>query len=203
MLFVARLVEKKGCTYMLRAVESLPPRFPELTLTIAGDGELRPSLEREAANRGINVEFIGSEWGPQIRERLACSWVFAAPSITAESGDTEGLSMVFLEAQAPRSPVVSLRSGGAVEEVSGLLCDEKDVWYLSANIARMLENSSLRQDMVVGACWASASIQARPLPKPWQNITFARPGATLWRSSRIVSLSTSMAITEASCSKPQ
>lgn len=150
-LFVGRLVEKKGCTYLLQAIESLQARFPELTLTLVGDGDLRQSLEREAAHRGIKAEFTGSETATQIRERLARCWVFAAPSITAESGDTEGLGMVFLEAQALNTPVVSFRSGGVVEAVadgvSGLLCEEKDVATLAANMAELLENSTLRHNM--------------------------------------------------------
>jgi colanic acid/amylovoran biosynthesis glycosyltransferase len=150
-LFVGRLVEKKGCTYLLQAIESLQARFPDLTLTLVGDGDLRQSLEREVEQRGINAEFTGSETAAQIRERLARCWVFAAPSITAVSGDTEGLGMVFLEAQALNTPVVSFRSGGVVEAVadgvSGLLCEEKDVPALAANMAELLENSNLRHNM--------------------------------------------------------
>ena len=150
-LFVGRLVEKKGCTYLLQAIERLSSRFPDLTLTIVGDGDLRQPLQQEAASRKIQVEFVGSENAVQIRERLAQCWVFAAPSITADSGDTEGLGMVFLEAQALSTPVVSFRSGGVVEAVAdqstGLLCEEKDVDCLVANIAELLENSTLRHNM--------------------------------------------------------
>ena len=150
-LFVGRLVEKKGCTYLLQALETLRDRFPDLQLTVVGEGSLRHVLQQEADNRGIRVEFTGSEPAASIRDRLAKSWLFAAPSITAGSGDTEGLGMVFLEAQALQTPVVSFRSGGVVEAVedglSGLLSDEKDVASLADNIASLLENSSLRHNM--------------------------------------------------------
>lgn len=153
LLFVGRLVEKKGCTYLLQAMEQLKPRFPELTLTLVGDGELKSSLQQEAASRLLNVDFTGSESADQIRERLAQCWLFVAPSITAADGDAEGLGMVFLEAQALQTPVVSFSSGGVVEAVAdqstGLLCEEKDVAGLADNIASLLENSTLRHNMGV------------------------------------------------------
>ena len=151
LLFVGRLVEKKGCTYLLQAMEQLKPRFPQLRLTIVGEGNLEAPLQQEAISRQLNVEFAGTESAEQIRERLASSWLFVAPSITAVNGDAEGLGMVFLEAQALQTPVISFRSGGVVEavadETTGLLCEEKDVGRLARNIATLLENSSLRQDM--------------------------------------------------------
>ena len=151
LLFVGRLVEKKGCTYLLQALQKLYPQFPGLQLTIVGDGDLRLSLEQEAAERGLQVDFVGTESAEQIRRRLAASWLFVAPSVTAANGDMEGLGMVFLEAQALATPVVSFRSGGVVEavedEVTGLLCAEKDVDALAQNIATLLENSDLRQQM--------------------------------------------------------
>jgi len=151
LLFVGRLVEKKGCTYILQAMQKLKQKFPELCLTVVGEGILRPSLEQEAASRGLRVDFVGSETAAGIRQRLASSWLFVAPSITAEDGDAEGLGMVFLEAQAMQTPVVSFRSGGLVEaveeDVTALLCREKDVDGLTDNIERLLENSTLRQNM--------------------------------------------------------
>lgn len=151
LLFVGRLVEKKGCSYLLQAMQKLLPRFPRLALTIVGDGDLKRQLRLEAAERGLEVEFAGTESAAQIRARLAASWLFVAPSVTAASGDAEGLGMVFLEAQALRTPVVSFRHGGVVEAVAdgstGLLCPEKDVDALADNIQSLLENETLRHTM--------------------------------------------------------
>ena len=151
LLFVGRLVEKKGCTYLLQAMEHLKKRFPELRLTIIGEGELKSSLQQEAVSRQLDVEFSGTATAAEIRQQLARSWLFVAPSITAQSGDMEGLGMVFLEAQALQTPVVSFRSGGLVEAVeegtTALLSTEKDIAGLTENIAQLLENSTLRHNM--------------------------------------------------------
>jgi len=151
LLFVGRLVEKKGCTYLLQAMSRLRADYPELQLTVVGSGELESELRQEARARELNVNFAGTLNAEQIRTQLAQSWVFVAPSITAQNGDAEGLGMVFLEAQALQTPVVSFRSGGLVEAVaegvSALLCAEKDVAGLADNIATLLENPSLRHDM--------------------------------------------------------
>ena len=149
LLFVGRLVEKKGCTYLLQAMAQLQRKYPELSLTIVGDGTLKPQLQAEAIQRNLRVDFVGTESAAQIRERLASDWIFVAPSITADNGDAEGLGMVFLEAQALQTPVVSFSSGGVVEAVAhestGLLCAEKDVSSLAENIDVLLQSESLRQ----------------------------------------------------------
>ena len=151
LLFVGRLVEKKGCTYLFQAMSQLKSRFPELQLTIIGSGGLEAQLRQEVTDRELKVVFAGTASASEIREQLARSWLFVAPSITAHSGDAEGLGMVFLEAQALQTPVVSFRSGGLVEAVeegiTALLCEEKDVAGLAENIASLLENSSLRHHM--------------------------------------------------------
>jgi len=151
LLFIGRLVEKKGCTYLLQAMEKLKARFPELHLTIIGKGELQPLLQQEARQRQLHVEFAGSASAAEIRSQLARCWLFVAPSVTAANGDTEGLGMVFLEAQALQTPVVSFRSGGLVEAVeeniTALLCAERDVSGLADNIGSLLENATLRQEM--------------------------------------------------------
>ncbi|PCI08419.1 MAG: glycosyltransferase [Gammaproteobacteria bacterium] len=148
LLFVGRLVEKKGCIYLLRAMKTLSTKYPELKLTIVGEGNLYHELHHFVATNKLNVEFVGRETAEQIRDRLTKAWVFVAPSITANNGDAEGLGMVFLEAQALKVPIVSFRSGGitqAIEhEKTGLLCDEKDISSLSEYIAYFLNSETER-----------------------------------------------------------
>src|SRR5690606_8537688 len=43
-LFVGRLVEKKGCRFLIEAASQVTQRVPNLKLVIAGDGPLRPEL---------------------------------------------------------------------------------------------------------------------------------------------------------------
>lgn len=149
LLFVGRLVEKKGCIYLLNALSQLQLKYPDISLIIVGDGPLKSSLQLKVKAEKLNVEFVGKQSPEQIRDRLSSAWVFTAPSITAENGDAEGLGMVFLEAQALKTPVVSFRSGGVVEAieegVTGLLSDEKDVPGLIENIEYFIDNADVRQ----------------------------------------------------------
>ena len=147
-LFVGRLVEKKGVIYLLKAMKSLAKKYPVLKLNVIGDGPLLPELKAYADLNKLNVEFRGVGTPEQIRDALSKSWVFAAPSITASTGDAEGLAMVFLEAQALKVPVVSFASGGipeGVEEgVAGFLLQEKDVNGLAEKISYFIDNPAER-----------------------------------------------------------
>jgi len=148
-LFVGRLVEKKGLVYLLEALKLIKDKFPDLKLTIVGDGPLKKKLIEKASYDNISVEFVGKESPEKVRERLAKTWVFAAPSITADDGDAEGLGMVFLEAQALNTPVVSFASGGVVEAVAdgvtGVLSKEKDVKALAESIEFFIDDAAARQ----------------------------------------------------------
>jgi colanic acid/amylovoran biosynthesis glycosyltransferase len=117
LLFVGRLVEKKGCTYLLQAMSHLKERFPELQLTIIGTGDLGTKLQQEVAQRDLNVVFAGTVSATEIRAQLARSWLLVAPSITEQSGDAEGLGIVLLVALALQSRVVCFRCGGLVDAV--------------------------------------------------------------------------------------
>ena len=61
-VFVGRLVEKKGVTYLLKAFSIASRELPDVRLTIVGDGPERPALEAEAAALGIGdrVRFAGA-----------------------------------------------------------------------------------------------------------------------------------------------
>jgi colanic acid/amylovoran biosynthesis glycosyltransferase len=152
-LHVARLVDKKGTAYLIDAFARLAARHPEARLTILGDGPLRGALEARVASRGLQdrVEFAGAVPHRVVRERMAQASVLALPSVTAPSGDSEGLGLVLLEAAASGLPVVGTLHGGIPEAVSdghsGFLVPERAVEPLADALDALLADVSLRRRM--------------------------------------------------------
>jgi colanic acid/amylovoran biosynthesis glycosyltransferase len=149
-LFVARLVEKKGCTYLLKAMTQVQTILPNAELVIIGDGPQRQELEREARESLRNVRFLGSQSPEIVKDWMVRASVFCVPSITASNGDSEGFGMVFAEAQACGTPVVSFATGGIPEAVAhghtGFLAPERDWAKLGEYILLLLQDRSLWKD---------------------------------------------------------
>jgi colanic acid/amylovoran biosynthesis glycosyltransferase len=149
-LFVARLVEKKGCKYLIRAMQEVQDRFPLANLVIIGDGPERASLEALAKELGVRCEFRGAQPSAAVRQELATARVFCVPSVTASTGDSEGLGIVFAEAQAMGVPVVSSLHGGIPEVVrqqeTGLLAPEQDHRKLAEHIGRFFADDQFWTD---------------------------------------------------------
>jgi colanic acid/amylovoran biosynthesis glycosyltransferase len=145
-LFVGRLVEKKGCEHLLHAMRRVQETHPQANVVVIGDGPLRPRLEELAARVVPRCTFLGSRPPEAVRDWMNRARVFCTPSVTARSGDAEGFGLVFAEAQAMGLPVVSFRSGGVPEAVedgrTGFLVAEKDDLALADSIARLLSDRS-------------------------------------------------------------
>ena len=141
-LFTGRLVEKKGCAHLLQAMIEVEARCPGVRLIILGDGPLRKPLEVIARRTLRSCHFLGAQPIAVVKRWMQRSRVFCVPSITAASGDAEGLGMVFCEAQACGLPVVSTLSGGIPEVVehgvTGLLAEEGNPRELAACIEHYL-----------------------------------------------------------------
>jgi colanic acid/amylovoran biosynthesis glycosyltransferase len=146
-LFVGRLVEKKGCGSLLEAMAEVQRRSPAVQLVVIGGGALRAEYEARAAALALRCRFLGAQPAALVREWMARATVFCVPSVVAASGDAEGLGMVFLEAQAMGLPVVSTLSGGIPEAVqhgeTGLLVTERDSRALAAALLALMENDEL------------------------------------------------------------
>ena len=149
-LHVARLVEKKGGADLLRAFAHLHPAHPTATLTMIGDGPLRGALQSLAETLGVtsHVRFLGALPNAEVFAQLRRAAIFALPSVTAASGDTEGLPITILEASALGLPVVATQHGGIPEAVidgeTGLLVPERDPAALAAALDRLLSDDTLR-----------------------------------------------------------
>lgn len=146
-LFVGRLVEKKGCSYLIKAMQKVQASLPEVQLVVIGDGALRRQLEAEAGQCLKKYRFLGVQPAPVVRQWLNKAKVLSVPSITAKSGDAEGLGLVFVEAQAMGVPVVSFLSGGIPEAVcdgqTGFLLPEKDWDGLALRISELFSDDML------------------------------------------------------------
>jgi glycosyltransferase involved in cell wall biosynthesis len=143
-LFVGRLVEKKGCEYLVRAMARVQAFHPAARLVVIGDGSLRTKLEQLARQHCPSTTFLGACPPNEVRQWMNRASVFCVPSVTGRNGDQEGFGLVFSEAQAMGLPVVSYASAGVPEAVSngltGFLVPERDEQGLASNITLLLTN---------------------------------------------------------------
>lgn len=149
-LFVGRLVEKKGLSYLLRAMA----RVRDARLAVIGDGPLRAQHQAEAIELGVACEFLGEQPNGAVHEWMGRASVLAVPSVRAKSGDSEGLPTVILEAFAAGLPVAAFDSAGIPEAVSencGMLAKERDFEQLARHLDVMLHNADLRSRLAIGA----------------------------------------------------
>jgi glycosyltransferase involved in cell wall biosynthesis len=144
-LTLARLDPQKGHDVLLAAAA----RVPGTVFALAGDGPLRPSLERRAEELGVSdrVLFLGRR--ADVPELLAACDVFALPSLY------EGSSLAVLEAMAAGRPVVASSIGGTDELIedggSGLLVPPGDAEALAAALRRLAGDHGLRDSLAAAA----------------------------------------------------
>ena len=146
-LFVGRLVPKKGCEYLIRATARVQEVMPNAELVIIGDGPLRQELERQASSVLKTFRFLGPQEPVVVKDWMNRAMIFSMPSVVADSGDAEGFGMVFAEAQAMGLPVVSFASGGIPEVVgqerTGFLVTERDCDALASKLLLLLQDNGL------------------------------------------------------------
>lgn len=107
-LFVGRLVEKKGLKHLIDAMAILAAQRPEARLLIVGFGPEESARRKQVERLGIeaNVVFLGSVANDRLPTLYRQAAVFVAPFVEASNGDQEGLGLVTYEALACGCPVV-------------------------------------------------------------------------------------------------
>ena len=144
-LYVGRLVERKGVAYLIDAAASLP----RAKVVIIGDGPEREALEARARERGVmdRVQFRGWVSPQELDQAYATATAFALPAVVDKRGDTEGLGMVLLEAMSYYVPVVTTAMGGITDivdnEQTGLIVPPNDADALAAALRRLIDDRAL------------------------------------------------------------
>jgi glycosyltransferase involved in cell wall biosynthesis len=138
-LALGRLHPNKAFDVLIAALA----RVPRLHLWLAGTGEERGALERQAAATGVaeRIRFLG--WRQDVPALLAAADFLVCPS------RHEPLGNVVIEAWAARRPVVAAASAGPAElirdEETGLLVPIDDAEALAAALRRLTQDAAQRR----------------------------------------------------------
>ncbi len=145
LLFVGRLVKRKGVDVLLRAARLLGGDR-RLVIRIVGGGPEKEFLESESRRlgNGDNVRFEGVVSADAIQGFFTRCDALVLPAIVTESGDTEGLGVVLIEAMGYGKAVIASSAGGITDIVSdgdtGLLVPPGDADALAGAIRRAMDH---------------------------------------------------------------
>ncbi|HEV2547144.1 MAG TPA: glycosyltransferase [Stellaceae bacterium] len=149
-LFVGRFVEKKGIWFLIEAMRLLERRGIQVPLMLIGDGSLAAGL-REQARTLEHVHFLGWRPNSEVRQWMRDAVAVCVPSVTAASGDTEGLPNVVIEAMAQGAPVIGSHHSGIAEAVeherTGLLVPSGDAAAIADAIGWLLDHPDAQRTM--------------------------------------------------------
>lgn len=132
LLYVGRLIERKGLAWFVREVlPRLAPARPSLRLSIVGEGPQRDAIEATARAVGVSDRLIwhGAASDDVKADELACATICIVPNVRVD-GDIEGFGIVALEAAAAGCWVVAANIEGLADAVvdrrSGTLVPSRD-----------------------------------------------------------------------------
>jgi len=148
-LFVGRLVERKGVAELIEAVRRLPPALGA-RLDVIGDGPERARLEALVRESGLGDRVVlrGRVPAAELRAAYGAADVLALPSVLDSRSDTEGLGVVLLEAMSYGVPVIGSKIGGipdiVIDGETGLLVPPGDSAALATELQRLAQDEDLR-----------------------------------------------------------
>jgi glycosyltransferase involved in cell wall biosynthesis len=144
-LAFGRMVEKKGFRFLVEAAG----RVPGIHAVLAGEGDLRGSLEATAREMAAPVSLPGNLDRATMAAALATADVVVVPSVVDSAGNVDGLPNALLEALAAGRAVVASRVAGIPDVVedgrNGLLVPAGDADGLAAALRRLAADPAARR----------------------------------------------------------
>ncbi len=145
-VYLGRLKKYKSIDLVLRAMKRVLEQIPEARLTVVGDGDDRPRLEKIAADLGIrsSVRFTGRVTEKEKIRILQKARVVVNPS------RKEGWGVTVIESNACGAPVIASDVPGLRDAVqdgkTGVLIRHGDMRDFAASIVLMLRNPRVREE---------------------------------------------------------
>ena len=153
LLFVGRLVKKKGVRYLVDAIPLILKRYPQVHLLIAGDGPEKGALKRQVAKLGIgdHVHFLGAIENECLAALYQKSDIVVFPSVVADDGDREGFGLVLVEALGCECATV-VTDLPAMQDIitdgkTGLVVPQRNTRLLAEKVLSLLDDPGLRQSL--------------------------------------------------------
>jgi len=149
LLFVGRLVEKKGVRYLSEALTLILNKYPGVSLRIAGEGPERKQLERRCAELGItdHVFFLGAVKHESLPDLYRNSDVVVFPSVISGGGDREGFGLVLVEALGCECATVATDLPAVrdiiVDGKTGFVVPKNNVQKLAEQIIDLIDDPEL------------------------------------------------------------
>jgi phosphatidylinositol alpha-mannosyltransferase len=155
-LYVGRLEKRKGVIYLIKAYAALAGSRDDVSLVLAGDGDLRDNLEEYVKDNKIpRVTFLGFVSEAKKLQLLHEAAVFCSPALYGES-----FGIVLLEAMASGTVTVAGDNVGYAGVLAGTgrlsLVNPKHLTEFARRLDVMLDDEGIRQTWLD---WAIKDVQ--------------------------------------------
>ena len=150
-LFVGRLIKRKGLIYLIKAFSALNKKYKKnYQLWFVGKGPEKEKLFFFAKKSNIisQVKFLGIKTKEELVSIYNQAKIFILPSLN------EGMSNALLEAMACGLPIITTRTGDAEKLVShknGLIIKKKDVYDIEISLTKLCFQSDILTKMAKDA----------------------------------------------------
>lgn len=158
LLFVGRLVEKKGVQLLLEAMPTVLKKHPTARLILAGSGPMEQELRQQAQRLHLSerIDFLGMVPQTRLPELYRTATLAIFPFIIAKSGDQEGFGLVQVEAMGCECPVIAGDLPAIhdiiTHEENGLIFPSGNAEALADAIIKLLDDPELRARLAGEGC---------------------------------------------------
>jgi glycosyltransferase involved in cell wall biosynthesis len=166
---IGRLEPIKNQEALITSFSRIKKDVPNSILFIVGDGSMRNSLEKTAANLGLtsSIKFLGL--------RRDIPMLLKAMDVFVLSSYSEGLSLALLEAMASGIPVIASEVGGNPNIVTngntGILFDLNKPDELTNSLKQLSRDPSLRKSISANAlALVNSKYSLEKMIKRYENI---------------------------------
>ena len=163
---VGRLVFQKGFDRLIDAWALVYAQYPDWTLNIYGNGNLKSQLEQQIVRLGLQKVILIHDPVSNIEDKYVNS------SGLVLSSRYEGFGLVLIEAMSCGVPIVSYSCPCGPKDIiddgiDGFLVDEGDVSGLANAIVRLIEDDAYRKKMGEAAIHKSSNYLPDAVMNKW------------------------------------